>query len=456
MPVKDENEKENILMKALRISVVVTILMMAAPLTIPADSGTDSINTISIESVIHRALARNPDITMIQEQLGMAQDALAQTRSLFLPRIALYAEAKTGDSPSAYLFKTIDQRSLLPNTDFNDPGTVDNVETGLRFQMNLFHGGMDLAARNMAQSHVRKTRALVSKTKNMIVSSAIRLFFSILKAKSYIAIAQQSVSTLEEELRVMNVHFQEGGVLRSDLLSLKVRLSQAKRDLIHARNAHAVTLTALNTLLGNLPDTPLTLAEQCACPFVFPATYQEAVQTALKKRPEILMAKQMIETAQWEERQAKGQYLPRLDLDGAWYTDADKGSFDAKSNNYVLGVSLNWDVFTGGTTGLEIAGAEKSLALARKNLEKVRLSIYQEVKQAYLNHEDALHRMDVAGKGAEMAEESLELVSRRYEGGSEPVTRYLETELARNQSRMKAASPCDVCRIRLRVLLPPF
>ncbi len=427
-------------MKALRVWAIAMISMLTAPLTIPADTSIGNTEKLSIESVIQTALEQNPDIAMVQEQLGMAQDALARTRSLFLPRIALYAEAKTGDSPSAYLFKTIDQRGLLPNTDFNDPGTVDNVETGLRFQMNLFHGGMDSAARNMAQTRVRSTTALVSKTKNAIVSSAIRLFFSILKAKSYIAIAQQSVSTLEEELRIMKVHFQGGGVLRSDLLSLKVRLSQAEKDLIHARNAHAVTLTALNTLLGNLPDTPLTLAEQCACPFVFPATYQEAVQTALKKRPEILMAEQMIETAQWEERQAKGQYLPRVDLNGVWYTDADKGSFDAKSNNYVLGVSLNWDVFTGGTTGLEIAGAEKSLALARKNLEKVRLSIYQEVKQAYLNHEDALHRMDVAGKGAEMAEESLELVSRRYEGGSEPVTRYLETELARNQSRMNQAA----------------
>ena len=39
-----------------------------------------------------------------------------------------------------------------------------------------------------------------------------------------------------------------------------------------------------------------------------------------------------------------------------------------------------------------------------------------------------------------MAEESLGLVKKRYEGGSVPVTRYLETELARNKAEINRAA----------------
>ncbi len=397
-------------------------------------------NTLSLESVIKTVLSQNPDIAMARERLAMAQDTLDKTRALFLPRVSAYAEAKTGDSPSAYLFKTIDQRTLLPGTDFNDPGKVNNVEAGLRCHLNLFRGGRDQAAVNMAKSHVRQEKAFGRKTENLMVSSAIRLFFSILKAKSYIAIARQSVDTIEEQLRIMNVHFEGGGVLRSDLLSLEVRLTQAKRDLIHAQNSHAVALTGLNVLLGNLPDTSLILEEQCHCPFRFPDTYQEAVKIALENRPEMIMAEQMLETARWKKRSAKGQYLPGMDVNGTWYTDADGGNFDSRSNNYVLELSMNWDLFTGNTTRLDLATAEKARLLAERNMEKVRLSIYQEVKQAYLNHEDALQRLSVTRKGEEMSEESLALIARRYEGGSDSVGRYLDAELDRSQSRMNQAA----------------
>ncbi len=69
-----------------------------------------------------------------------------------------------------------------------------------------------------------------------------------------------------------------------------------------------------------------------------------------------------------------------------------------------------------------------------KTKKKIKLAIHQDVKTAYNNLEDAKQRLKVTQSSIHMAEESLALVKKRYEGGSESVTRYLEAELARNRA----------------------
>lgn len=397
-------------------------------------------NLLTIEDSIQSALAQNPDIGMAQDAVKIAQEALKRTDALFRPRVTLFSEASTGDAPSAYLFKTIDQRTLPANTNFNDPGTFTDVEGGVNVNLNLYRGGIDSLNTRVAQSDLRQKRAMTDQTENIIVSSVIKLFFSILKAQEYITIAKQSVETIQEQVRIMNVRFLGGGVLKSDLLSLEVRLAEAKKDLVESQNLYTTTVTAFNVLLGNRPEDKIELAGNCSCPITFPATYQEAVVIAMEKRPEILNSREMIQKARLELKKAEATYLPNVDLNARWYLGSDNLKVNGGSDNYTAALTMNWDLYTGNTTQSDIIMAKHGLTLSLKNLDKTELMIHQDVRQAYLNHEDALQRLDVAGKSVEMADESLMLVKQRYEGGSDSVTRYLEAELARNRAKLNSAS----------------
>lgn len=397
-------------------------------------------NLLTIEGAIKIALAQNPDIGMARDAVRISEEALKRTDAPFKPRLTLFSEISTGDAPSAYLFKTIDQRALPPNTNFNDPGTFTDIEGGLNVNMNLYRGGIDSLNTRVAQSDLREKRATTEQTENMVVSSAIKLFFSVLKAQEYVTIAKQSVETIQEQVRIMKIRFQGGGVLKSDLLSLEVRLAESKKDLVESQNLYITTVTAFNVLLGNRPEDDIELARDCQCPATFPATYQEAVVIAMEKRPEILQSREMIQKARLTLKKADATYLPNVDLNGRWYIGSDDLKMNGGSDNYTAAVTMNWDLYTGNTTQSDIIMAKHGLTLSLKNLDKAELMIHQDVRQAYLNHENALQRLDVAGKSVEMADESLMLVKQRYEGGSDSVTRYLEAELARNRAMINSAS----------------
>lgn len=397
-------------------------------------------NFLTIEDAIKTALLQNPDIGMAREGLAISQEALKQTEALFKPRVTLFSELSTGDAPSAYLFKTIDQRALPPQTNFNDPGTFTNIENGVNINFNIYKGGVDSLNRRVAQSDVREKKALTDQTESIIVSSVIKLFFSVLKAQEYVNIAKQSVDTVQEQLRVMNVRFKGGGVLKSDILSLEVRLADAKKELVQSQNLYTTTFTAFNSLLGKQTEDDVELAQNCKCPVTFPATYKEALAIAMEKRPEISQSKEMIQKARLALKKADAAYLPSVDLNARWYLDNEELKVNSKNDNYVAGVMMNWNIYTGNSTRSDIIMAKHGLALALKNFEKTELMIHQDVRGAYLNHEDAMQRLNVAGKSVEMAGESLMLIKQRYEGGSDSITRYLEAELARNRAMINKAA----------------
>lgn len=393
-------------------------------------------NTLSIEDAIHMALGQNPDIKMVREEVMVTEAILKKTSSLFLPRISVYSEYSTGDAPSAYLFKTIDQRELPSALNFNDPGSFNNFETGVATTWNLYKGGVDTLNTKIAALSVSETRAGLHDTKNRIVASVIRLFFSVLKADEYAAIAKQSVETVQEQLRIMGIRFEGGGVLKSDLLSLKVRLAEAKKDLVEAENLYTKTLTAFNRVLGKKPDDGVVLSRTCECPVTFPETWDAALEMALEKRPEMIKAKERLEMARMELKKADAGYLPRVDMNARYYMDSESLSYDFKNDNYMAALTMNWDVYTGMSTRADRLKARHGLEKAGNYYKKIELDIVEDVRHAYLSMEDAVQRFKVAKTSVDLADESLGIVTKRYEGGAVPVTRYLETELARARARI--------------------
>ena len=77
---------------------------------------------IGLEEAIRIALRNNPDSLMALARIDRAEAMIDQAEAPFYPTLSFYTEYLQGDAPSAYLFKTIDQRKLEPGTDFNDPG----------------------------------------------------------------------------------------------------------------------------------------------------------------------------------------------------------------------------------------------------------------------------------------------------------------------------------------------
>lgn len=396
---------------------------------------------IDLERAVRIALKNNPDNHMAMARIRQARARVEQAAAAFYPAMGLYTEYMQGDAPSAYLFKKIDQRQLPPNTDFNDPGWFQNFEAGVKGRLNLFNGGKDYLNHEMARTGLTISRYNRQAVENELAATVIHTYYDYLAALDFIQIAEKSVETVQSQLDIMKVRFEAGGVLKSDILSLEVRLAQAREDVVRSRNGMQMASAALANVLGVAPDQPIQIKAGDLRSMDVPATYQQGILLALKKRPELQTVREQLRQSRMAMDLAGGDYWPTVDLQGKYYYDDPDFRFDdIERQNWTVAMVLNWYFFTGMSTpaGRRIADARLAEMLAADR--KAVLGIQLDVKNAYLKNDAAAARLEVAEKSVNSAEESLSLVKKQFEGGSATITRYLEAELARNSARINATS----------------
>ena len=396
--------------------------------------------SLTLEKVIRIALQNNPDLDMAVARIQQSEAMLDEAMSAFWPVIGVYGEYLQGNAPSAYLFKTIDQRKLPPNTDFNNPGWFENYEVGIQGRFNLFNGGRDYLHKRMAETGLDMSRLDRDSVKNGLITSVIHAYYSALAAGRYVGISHDSVNTVKKELEIITVRYEAGGALKSDVLSLKVALAQAREGLIRAENNHSLSMSSLANLLGLDPDTPIHLAGDLQAPIKVPDLYEKALVMAMANRPELQITRLRVVHSRMDLDVARSEYLPRLDAQMKTYFDDSGLNFDWDRKNWTAGVILNWDVFTGFRRKSHV---DRARAVIKEMLgadRKATLMVQLQLKGAYLKHMEAKARWDVTKASVAHAEESLRLVQKEYEGGSATITRYLEAELARNRTRLRAAT----------------
>lgn len=398
---------------------------------------------MTIRDVLFITLKNNPDLNQAQARI---QEAAAMTdivKAAFWPSLGFYTEYMQGDAPSSYLFKKIDQRKLPQEADFNEPGWFENYESGLHARMNLFNGGKDYLAVQMAKKGEMIADLDRQALENLLITRVITSFYDALAAGEFVKIAEKSVQTISEHLRMMQVRLEGGGALKSDVLSLEVRLARAKEQLLSSKNHYEIALASLFNLMGLdsgfINDDTEALEKSFLDTPLLPETFTDGFVHALKHRPEIASIRRKLIQLRMEVDSAKSSYLPSLDLMMKYYVADPEMKYDLDRENWIAAVILNWDFFSGFATQASVRRAESALkemlAADQKQLLKIRL----DVKTAYLNRQEAESRYEVAGKAVESAEESFRIVKNHYLGGSVPVTRFLEAELDLNKARIHVA-----------------
>ncbi|MBU4605841.1 MAG: TolC family protein, partial [Proteobacteria bacterium] len=125
---------------------------------------------LSLRQAVGLALAHSPDQDMALARIRQSEALVDQALAAFWPVLRAQGVYQRGDAPSAYLFSTIDQRTLGDNVNFNQPGTFQNFEAGLQAQWNLYRGGRDLLSRRMAATGLQISRLDRQSVENALVA----------------------------------------------------------------------------------------------------------------------------------------------------------------------------------------------------------------------------------------------------------------------------------------------
>jgi len=254
---------------------------------------------------------------------------------------------------------------------------LEDVDPGLSSSFEYTYT-MDLADKQ-TEVYLKLAEMGVDVAKKGIRFGVEAAYFGALLARDNRLLAEAAVERQKDLLRIAEARYKVGAVAKTEVLDAQVQLAKAEANLSNVKSQEEKAYINLKKLLGLPLDRQIELTDALKFELAdIDVTLEELIEKALKNRIDILSA--------------EGSYeIAKLDFD------------------------LNSKVYPSNT--FIYKEKEHAKEDARIKLEDTKAAVEAEVRQIWLDLEDAKANIPVLDKAIEMAEESLRLAKLSYQAG---------------------------------------
>jgi cobalt-zinc-cadmium efflux system outer membrane protein len=377
---------------------VVAILVVALPsqtFAQEADAG-----TMTVDEVVARALADNPDLRAVRAEVDAAVGRVKQAGLRPNPMLELGG-----------------QKAISPDS---------NLSIGVTLPLDL-NGRVDGRV-GVAQRELEMRRAQVAERERRLAADTRLKAGELLAARRNVEVTDELLRINREAQRLVGDRVREGAApaLEENLLLVEVNRLDAGRQMLESRVT--VMTLQLKALAGMEPDAPLTLRGELAgaSPTVSRA---EAVAQALTGRPDLEMARAdaAMTRAKIRKEEAEGRWDASVSVGYQRQDFGFSGLRGVASNGSLQPIQDVFHYF-GGSVSItlpvrnrnqgNVAAAVAETRAAERRQEFMVLVIRQEVDAAFTQLDAARRALALYEHGVrDVARRNLEVVRRTWELG---------------------------------------
>lgn len=297
----------------------------------------------------------------------------------------------------------------------------------------LYSGGKLESAINKAKIGTEVGELNLENTRQQIKLTTTNDYFAILQAANMVQVNEESVNKLEEHLKNVNAQYAVGTVAKSDVLRSQVELANAQQELIKARNAYDIAMSTFNNVVGLPHDTIVNIREDMKY-VKYDVSLDDSIAYALAHRPDGIAARKAIEAEKESVDIAKAGQRPTVGLvaQNDWDDDSFPGTEDS---NWTVGLKTEWNIFDSNVTRSKIKQSEMTMLKAAERAKQVQDTIQLEVRQAYLNMNEAEKRIQTSSVAVEQAREDFKIAQVRYSAGVGTNLDVIDAQVALTQAQ---------------------
>ena len=362
-------------------------------------------------------------------------------------------EARGDGLPTATLSGTIGYGRLDPQGFFGLP--ADNVTpraAQLTIEQPLFMGGRVSAGIAQAIAGNDAAHAGETMTRSQIVVATVQAYGDVLTTHRMVDLYAQMVGQMEEIQRQARLRFKEGESPSTDVAQATARLAEAQAVLEGARGL-AVSADARFANLTGL--APKNLATVPTSP-VFPASLDEALDSARANNPALAQAEAALDAAQAGARGARAERLPTVAAFAEGSTIRDQSFPNYRADSATVGVRARWQLFSGGRVSAKIAESDSAVRAAEARLRAARFAVDEQTISAFQGARAAILVEHAAASQAHAAAQARDSIRHEVRVGMKPQLDMLNAEreaTAAAVSEIKARGDRIVAAYRLLALI---
>lgn len=387
--------------------VLVTAGLVAAPMNLA--HGEQKTEGWTLQRLAAAALAQNPGLAAARTNIAATNEDINAARGGFLPKVDAVSKLELFPNRSRLLI----ERHGFRRDD--NPFETAIINYGLEVRMPLYTSGRLEQNVTLAEAKSKAADAARSGTRGQLLFNIASGYYTALRLQKVIKAQRAILRSLRESFRVGQLQTSVGRIASLDLLRLRTRLSQARRDLTVAQVDFDRTLEFLKALI-NLPvDRTLTIAGE-----LVPGRYmdrpQELRRYLLSNRPDIARLRHLIGAQEAAVKVAESALGPKLDL-RARYRGAtgfdDSITKDAAEIFFEFRVPL----YSGGVLRARTRKETARLRVLKFRLSDLERRALSELERALLTLRASDPRIKAARQAQRQAGETLRVERQRFAEG---------------------------------------
>ncbi len=433
---------------------------------------------LSVEEARSVAVRANPDVHAAQARLESAAARIAEARARYYPNVVFSQNATrtfltpasrnrlaTDLQPSVTVPSNLDGRNLALTTLLNalrlpfygdagggDSNPYSEFTTAFTMGWTVFDGFVREANILSAKHLHRASMESLIDTQRLIVRAVDSAYHRVQLAQEQLRISLAAQIFSEEQLLETQKLQAAGRSTAADVDNFRIRVLAAQANVSGAEGQRETGRVVLAELMG-LPDSSLP-GDMELSPLVEespeelkPVDPSPWLERAITDRPDILQLQEILRSLEEVVRATKGAYQPRVLASASWGFDrASNLHYDEDDQSSAAGVEFRWEVFTGGARGARVREAEGRRAEAAANLNRLRLSVQAEVRNAIIDLSNAQTQIRLNRETVATALENRRIVQAGYAAGKEDLNRLNEAQ----RDYITADADLALARIRLR------
>jgi len=414
--------------KVLRFGAVgLAVVLSAGALAQQQPSG------LTLQDSIRIALQNSRSLRTVLEDERKANARVREAKGAGLPQLDISANYRRLDRVPIARFPSFDPVSGTFTFNEIEIQPIDSGTGTVSLSQVVDISGVVRTATDAASLFSRIANLDVQRTRNDVVLQVKQAFYDVLRAQELVRVAEESLRNAQVRRKLAQAAVDAGVSPKLDVMRAEAAVAAAEQAVITARNALQLAKSAFNNVLGRRVDEPVELLpvdEQVP----ESADFNQYLQEALAKRPEMIQANLGISLAEKQITAAKRDQLPTVVVRGQWDFNLKTSTFQPRESSFTTIAAVQFKIWDSGQTQGRVEQARADVDKAKITIENVREGIALEVRNAYLGLQEAREKVAVAEKGLQAATESLRVARLRYEAGVSNQLELSDAELAYTQA----------------------
>ncbi|MCQ1058696.1 TolC family outer membrane protein [Photobacterium sp. ZSDE20] len=363
----------------------------------------------SLEQAVADTLATNPEIKRAYNEFMSRNESTRSSVGDYLPSVDLEATAGYED---------------YDNTT-NSTGDYEPLDATISLRQLIWDGSITYhdIQRNKAEAEAQRYQLLADAQDKAL--RVTEIYLDTLEAQEVLALSQTNFAVHQRIFTDIKKRTDSGIGSTADLAQIEGRLARSRSNLIAAENNLQDKITEFYREVGS---PPVNLEKPEVDQNYIPTSLENAISEAKDKNPVLYVARNDIDAANYQYKQAKGGFYPTFSIEASQEWGEDIDGTPGHTDEFKAMLKMEYNLYNGGSDLAESRRAAYQLNQSKDVRDRAYRLLEESTRLAWSGMELALNQILYLQKHVDASARTVIAYEKQFRIGKRTLLDVLNTE----------------------------